>query len=109
MFLWAFFGLVLAASSTTEAEVHRLRGVMEKRYRKEVWTAVDSSYEDMMALDKRSDFLTDEDHIRGAMAADSLGNIKETLKRLERADSEQASTWKENILRTTGLVQLTVI
>ena len=108
MFLWAFFGLALAASSTTEAEVHRLRGVMEKRYRKEVWIAVDSSYEDMIALDKRSDFLTDEDHIRGAMAADSLGNITETIKRLERADSEQASTWKENILRTTGLVQLTV-
>ena len=39
MFWWALLGIIFAASSEVEAEVQRLREMMEKRYRKEVWEA----------------------------------------------------------------------
>lgn len=108
MFWWALLGIIFAASSAVEAEVQRLREVMEKRYRKELWEAVDASYLDMIEIDKKEDFITNDDHLKGAMAANSLGNINETLRRLERSDSDQAKTWKQSILQTTGKIELRV-
>ena len=106
MFWWFFLGILLAASSEIEAEIQRLREVMEKRYRKELWEAVDNAYENMIEIDKKADFLTADDHMKGAMAANSLGDMQETLARLKRSDSEQASAWSLTIRETTGQVDL---
>jgi len=83
-----------------------LRKEIEVLVARNAWSGADRAYttliEDKVKLDPT-------DHFRGARAAMALGNINDTVERLERADGhEEARTLLAEILAAYGEVKLAV-
>lgn len=93
--------------SNEEAEIQRIREVMEQRYKTNTWVAVDKAYREMMLVNNSAHWMKDSDHVRGAMASSASGNLAETVARLQRVEFDQeAIDWKHSLLETTGPAQL---
>jgi hypothetical protein len=111
LLLWS--PLVKGASETEkEAEILRLRQLLERHYKHETWLGVENTYQDMLRVNKKGMYLTVDDHLKGAMAASSVGEIEETLQRLEKGliieESNTLRQWTDTLLRETGPVHLSV-
>ena len=110
--LWSSVSWADIVEDENVAEIYRLRSKLEKYYQHETWTAVNSTYEEMLQFKKKekASVLTVEDHLKGAMASSSLGNIEETLRRLEAAvaieETSSAVQWREMLNTESGPVSL---
>jgi len=110
LLLWPM--LVFASPPQTEqdAELNRLRELLSRHYKYETWVGVENIYNQMKDLNKRSDLLTVDDHLKGAMASSSFGNIEETMSRLELAleleNNSSVLQWMDNLEKNTGKVSL---
>ena len=69
--------------SADEAEVLRLREQMNRYQESGALEYSEKIYQQMLELDTRQRWMSDGDHLAGAMAANSRGELAETLNRLE--------------------------
>ena len=110
LFLWSMFALANPPDSEEDAEIYRLRERLTKHYKHETWVGVEHTYNEMLVVDKKRMWITADDHLKGAMASSSMGDVEETIRRLEASllVEERSSTvqWKESLEKQTGRVSL---
>ena len=110
MWMLLLLNLAFAQRSEEEAEVIRLRSTMSQRYKTGAWAAVEKSYQQMLSVDPSGKWLTDSDHLQGAMAASSRGDLAHTIERLNRIKAdEEAIRWRHSLEDSSGPVELKAI
>ena len=93
--------------SVDEAEISRLREQMNRYQESGALEYSEKVYQQMLEIDTRQRWMSDGDHLAGAMAANSRGDLAETLERLERClSSERAVQWRSFMWAETGAVRI---
>jgi len=93
--------------SVDEAEILRLREQMNRYQESGALEYSEKIYQQMLEIDTRQRWMSDGDHLAGAMAANSRGDLAETLERLERClSSERAVQWRSFMWAETGAVRI---
>ena len=93
--------------SVEEAEIFRLREEMNRFQESGALQYSERVYKQMLDVDSKQQWMTDSDHLAGAMASNSRGDLAETLNRLERCvDSERAIKWRSFLWSETGPVKI---
>ena len=94
------------------AEQDRLQNEMQKLASREAWEGVEALYKRLQALESEGAELTYAEHLLGAQAARSLGDVASTRQRLgwalEQWDTELARDWLDDIDRNYGRVSLRI-
>ena len=106
--IWmALIPMVMAAETAEEAEMQRLRDQMRQYQESGAVEYSDKVYLQMVKLDPEGDYLKDSDHMMGAMASSTRGDIQTTMNRLELCQStERAVQWRTFLWESTGSVSL---
>ncbi len=95
------------SESADKAEVQRLRERMNRYQESGALEYSEKVYRQMLEIDPKNQWMTDGDHLAGAVASNARGDLRTTLKRLERCrDSERATKWKVFLWEETGSVKL---
>lgn len=90
-----------------EAEIFRLREEMSRFQESGALQYSERVYKQMLEIDTKQQWMTDGDHLGGAMASNSRGDLAETLERLERCrSSERAVKWRSFLWSETGPVKI---
>ena len=93
--------------SADEAEISRLREQMNRYQESGALEYSEKIYKQMLEIDTRQKWMRDGDHLAGAMASNTRGDLAETLNRLERCvDSKRAVQWRSFIWSETGPVRI---
>ena len=76
--------IALANDAADQAELVRLREDVRKYQRLEQWKAVNKTYLRMQKIAEKNNklSLSPDDHLKGAMASSSLGNLNDVVLRL---------------------------
>ena len=99
--------MAVAAETAEEAEMQRLRDQMRQYQESGVVEYSDKVYRQMVKFDSEERYLTDSDHMMGAMASSTRGDIQTTMNRLELCQStERAVQWHTFLQESTGPVSL---
>jgi hypothetical protein len=106
--IWmALIPMVMAAETAEEAEMQRLRDQMRQYQESGAVEYSDKVYLQMVKLDPAGAYLTDSDHMMGAMASSTRGDIQTTMNRLELCQStDRAVQWRTFLWESTGSVSL---
>lgn len=90
-----------------KAEIQRLRERMNRYQESGALEYSEKVYKQMLEIDTKNQWMTDGDHLAGAVASNARGDLQTTLKRLERCrDSERAIKWKVFLWEETGPVKI---
>ncbi len=90
-----------------KAEIQRLRERMNRYQESGALEYSEKVYKQMLEIDTKNQWMTDGDHLAGAVASNARGDLQTTLKRLERCrDSERATKWKVFLWEETGPVKI---
>ena len=93
--------------SADEAEIKRLRQEMNRFQESGSLQYSEKLYLQMLKIDSELEWMTDADHLAGAMAVNAKGDLAETLIRLERChSSERAIQWRSFLWSETGPVRI---
>ncbi len=98
---------VQAQPSAEEAEIQRLREQLRQSQESGSLDYSERFYIHMINEDSNLEYMTDQDHIMGAMSSNARGDLQSTLQRLERCtESERAIKWRTYIVDNTGWASL---
>jgi hypothetical protein len=111
MFLiWMALGFGKELTPEEVAEKVRIQEEMSLLAQQDSWSGVESLYQKLIALEKSGAELRLDDHILGAGAAASTGNLVSMLDRinsgLEIEDDQSARNWYETTMSSTARVSI---
>lgn len=106
--IWmALVPMVMAVETVEEAEMQRLREQMRQYQESGAVEYSDKVYLQMVKFDSNGQYMTDSDHMMGAMASSTRGDIQTTMDRLELCQStDRAVQWRTFLWESTGPVTL---